>query len=131
MATCINLRDRFGDHYRITFDPAYDPAYVPRSKLDPWYMVIPCKRGLTIYPHGGDWLAVEIDGHPYIAKRVQKLLGVALHQSGDQERTYVFPVSVFPSVAKIVEPKRRPRLSDEQRERMGARARSNFGHRAG
>jgi len=31
----INLRERFGDRYRITFDPAYSARHAPREKLDP------------------------------------------------------------------------------------------------
>jgi hypothetical protein len=26
---------------RIGYDPSYDPAHVPRAKLDPWMLTIP------------------------------------------------------------------------------------------
>ena len=58
---CINLQEQFGTRYRVTFDGAYNPKHVPRNKLDPWSMQLPCERGV-VYPHGGDLLAVEVEG---------------------------------------------------------------------
>ena len=58
--TCINLRERFGQQYRLGLDEA---AAVSKC---PWTVTIPCRWG-TIYPHGGEMLAVEIDGHPKLA----------------------------------------------------------------
>ena len=66
---CINLQEQFGQQYRITFDPAYNPKHVPRDKLDAWMMLIPCRRGV-IYPHGGDLLIVEVDGRRVTANRL-------------------------------------------------------------
>jgi hypothetical protein len=86
---CVNLQERFGHLYRITWDPAYDPDYkrVPRAKRDPWYMQIPCVgKGVTIYPHGGDLLALECDNRYGVANRVAALPGVVLHQSGVARR---------------------------------------------
>ncbi len=59
MGECVNLRERFGAEYRITWDEA-------REGWDesPWLMQIPCRGGITIYPHGGNLLAVEVDYHP-------------------------------------------------------------------
>jgi hypothetical protein len=59
LITCINLLERF----RITWDPAYDAKGRHRHNLDPWMMQIPCRGGITIYPHGGSDLAVEVDYH--------------------------------------------------------------------
>jgi hypothetical protein len=58
---CINLQEQFGTRYRVTFDAAYNPKHVPRDKLDPCMMQMPCERG-TVYPHGGGLLAVEVEG---------------------------------------------------------------------
>ena len=60
---CMNLQEQFGTRYRVTFDAAYNPKHVPRDKLDPCMMQMPCERG-TVYPHGGDLLAVEVKGTP-------------------------------------------------------------------
>ena len=109
--TCIDLRERFDQRYRI----AFDDAAVGRN--DPWMMIIPGRFG-TIYPHGTENLAVEVDGHPRIAKQVEAIPGIVLHQDGDDEKTFVFPVNLFDQVAAIVEPKRVKRLTDEQRARL-------------
>ena len=69
---CINLQEQFGTRYRVTFDPAYSPKHVPRDKLDPWAMLIPCQRG-TVYPHGGDLLTVEVEGRRVTANRLRQL----------------------------------------------------------
>jgi hypothetical protein len=114
MTTCINLLALFGRDYRITFDPAYDPFHVPKDKLDPWMMQIPCERGI-IYPFGGDRLAVEIDYRGPTARAVGALPGVVLHQDGDREKTFLFPLALFDKVAALVQPRKRRRLSPERR----------------
>src|SRR5262249_32920072 len=117
--TCINLLTLFGDGYRITFDEAYNPRNVPRVKLDPWMMQIPCQgRGVTIYPHGGTTLAVEVDRRPSIAAKLAALEGLKLHQDGDTEMTLLFDVGLFEKVAEIVRPKRRKMLTDLQRQTL-------------
>lgn len=124
MSTCIDLRDRFGRDYHIGLDPAAD------RRGDPWYFTLPCRKGV-IYPFGGDLLAVEIIGHPVIARRVGNIPGVRLHQDGDSEETYVFHAELFLSVAVLVLPRKRRRLSDEDRERLvqaGASFRFTSGH---
>src|SRR5262245_28284524 len=119
--TCLNLWERFGREYRIGFDPAYDHRNVPRDKLDPWMMTIPCHKGV-IYPFGGDVLAVEVDHHPSAAHKLVAVPGVRIHQDGGSggEITFTFPADSFDAVAAIVQPKRRRRLSPEQRERLVA-----------
>jgi hypothetical protein len=112
----LNLVELFGDRYRITFDEAYNPSHVPRAKLDPWMMQIPCRgRGITIYPHGGNVLAIEVDHRRNIAKALAALPGLKLWQDGD-EMTFLFDVALFPAVAEIVKPKRRPQYTAEQRD---------------
>lgn len=114
MAACINLRDRFGDRYRIAFEPCYRHKGVPREKLDPCMMVIPCRAG-EIYPHGGDQLVVEINGHRRIRGKLSRLSCCRLHQDGDDCGSFLFDVADFDEVAAIVKPYRRPRLSPQQR----------------
>jgi hypothetical protein len=118
---CINLQERFGDRFRITWDPAYDPKGIHAK--DPWYMQIPgAKRGVTLYPHGGDTLAVEVNYHPGVCRQLDAL-GLKLHQDGGRhgERTYLFNVSRFEEVAAIVQPRKRRRLNPEQRAECTAR----------
>ena len=85
-------------------------------------MQLPCRgRGVTIYPHGGDRLAVEVDGRPGLVKQLTALPGVGLWQDGDGEKTFVFEVGLFDAVAGVVRPHRRRRLSAEQRAELAAR----------
>jgi hypothetical protein len=116
--TCPNLRDLYGDRYRIGHDPA---ATTPSERKDPWMLTIPCRGGVVIYPHGAGALAVEVDGRPILAKRLAGIPGVVLHQDGDQEKTFLFPVALFDQVAELVQPRRRRRLSPEQREASKSR----------
>jgi hypothetical protein len=104
----VNLAERFGKRYRITYDPAYHPK--GKHAPDAWYMQIPCQYG-TIYPIGGDNLAVEVDYHDVIAGKLKRL-GLRLTQDGDNEKTFVFPVVRFAEVAAIVRPKRRIVLTE-------------------
>lgn len=111
---CINLRERFGDRFRITFDPAYSARHVPRDKLDPWMMLIEFKGG-NIYPHGGDLLSIEIEGRRFLRKRLAEVDGLVLNQDGDDFQSFTFPVDRFDAVAEIVQPRRRRALTDAQR----------------
>src|SRR5712692_6269018 len=109
--TCINLRERFGEQYRIGF------AEAAEGRNDPWMMTIPCRWG-TIYPHGGEMLALDLDGHPRVAKQVAAIPGIVLHQDGNDEKTFLFPVGLFDQVAAFVEPKKLRRLSEEHKAKL-------------
>jgi hypothetical protein len=115
---CVNLREQFGDRFRIGHDPA---AQTWGERRDPWMLTIPCRRGV-IYPHG-DLLAVEIDGHRRLAKRVAAIPGVSVYLDGDDEKTFLFPMEAFDAVAAVVRPKRRPQLTGQQRAERAERMR--------
>ncbi len=117
---CPDLMALFGDRFKIQFDEACSVRNVPRDKLDSWMMQLPCSGGITIYPHGRTILAVEVDYHPGIARQLRGL-GLAVHQRGDCEWTFLFDVADFDAVARIVRPYRRPRLSAEERARRRGR----------
>jgi hypothetical protein len=127
-ATCVDLLEAFGADFRVTFDPAYDSRRVPRRCLDPWMMQLPCRgKGVTIYPFGGDRLAVEVDGRPGLVKELLAIPGVELWQDGTREKACVFDVSLFEAVAAVVRPRKRRRLPEGQRRaclRRLARARA-------
>lgn len=120
MSECPNLREIYGKRYKITFDEGYNPRNVPRNNLDPWMMQIPCQRGL-IYPYGEDLLAVEVDGHPGVAKQLLRLNCTTLIQDGEHEKTFRFPASAFREVARIVKPNRRRQMTPEQKAVAAAR----------
>jgi hypothetical protein len=117
-STCPNLCELYGDVYRITHDAAAE------SRIDPWGMVIISRLG-EIYPFGGDLLAVDIDRHPAVARKVAAVPGVRVHQDGGLvgEMTYVFHMDQFAAVAAIMKPKRlrgRRQLLPEERARVSA-----------
>jgi hypothetical protein len=108
---CVNLREMFGQRFKIGWDPAYDPKGI--HEKDPWMMTLPCQKGV-IYPQGGEMLAVEIDNRPITAKQVAAIPGIVCHQDGDHEKTFLFHVDLFDQVAEMVKPRKRRRLSDGQ-----------------
>jgi hypothetical protein len=125
MGTCVNLRDLSAGRYRVTFDPAYHPRGVPRDQQDPWMMQIPCRGGITIYPHGGTTLAVEVNGRPKRAFALRQL-GLTGHQDGDADKTFLFDAADFDRVAAVVRPHRRQRYTAAQRRAMAERLARNL-----
>ena len=127
-ATCVDLLEAFGADFRVTFDPAYDHRRVRRRCLDHWMMQLPCRgKGVVVYPFGGCWLAVEVDGRPGLVKELLAIPGVELWQDGDGEKTFLFDVARFEAVAAVVRPRKRRRLPEGQRRacaRRLARARA-------
>src|SRR5262249_28340835 len=106
MSECINLQALYGKTYRITYDRSYSPRNVLKVERDAWMMEIPCKYG-TVYCHGQDRLAVEVDNHPNMSNALNALEGVSLYQDGEKEKTFLFPLELFDKVAEIVHPRRR------------------------
>jgi hypothetical protein len=86
---------------------------------------LPCRgRGVTIYPWGSGWLAVEVDGRPGLAKKLAAIPGVKLWQDGDGEKTFRFEVANFCQVAEVVRPHRRRCLSPAGRAELAGRMRA-------
>ena len=109
----IDLWRTFGDEFKITVDPSCTNGML-RTDLDPWYFQIPCKYG-TIWPWGRRQIAIDIDYHDQIANKVRAIPGVWAAHDGDREKTLVFDVSLFRQIANIVLPRKRRRLSADQR----------------
>ena len=115
---CINVRKRFGKRYRIAFDPCYSSFNVPKDKLDPWYMVIPCKYG-GLFAWSDTRLVADVTGHPRIASKLLKFDCVEVEHRGDPENLTVhFDVKDFDQVAAVMKPKKRKRLSEERRRKL-------------
>jgi hypothetical protein len=111
---CINLLECYGDVYRVAYDAAYDPKGKHRANRDRWYMVLPCRFG-AVYPVGGDVLAAEVLHHPGAAKKLRAMKGVGVFNEGDDGVTVRFPAALFDRVAAVLRPRKRRRLSEEQR----------------
>jgi hypothetical protein len=99
-----NLKDLFGAGYQIRLDAASE------HRDDPAMFEIPCRYG-RIYPYGAVLLAAEVDRYNKVAARVGRIAGTKLVQDGDDEHTYAFAVDLFPLVASLVLPYRRPRIN--------------------
>jgi hypothetical protein len=128
--TCINLRARWGDVYRLSFDEASE------HRDDPWMMEIRGRFG-TIHPHGGEALAVEVDGHRRLAARLGREMGLQIHQGDDGkpvsdprkdwggDMTFLFPACRFQEVAEVIRPYRKRQVSEEERQRLAALSREH------
>jgi hypothetical protein len=73
-----------------------------------------------VYPFGGELLAVQIDGHPKLARALAAIPGVKLIQNGVRDKTFTFPIRLFGRVAALVKPHRRRRVSERERRRLAA-----------
>jgi hypothetical protein len=113
---CVNLRERFGRRYRVEHEESYYAQYGPRARTDdPWLQIIPCRAG-HIYPWGHSTLAASTDGLGPTARKLAALAFTTVHQDGSDGVTVLFPVERFPDVAALMHPKRRRRMTEEQRE---------------
>ncbi len=117
---CINLRQRYGDRYKITHDESYRterPEF--RAAEEPWLQVIECRNG-HVFPWGPDddgvqWLAASTSRAGSVAKRLAALPFTTVVQDGTDGVTVRFPPAHFTDVAEIMHPRRRRRLSAEAR----------------
>lgn len=126
-ATCVNLKDLFGDRYRVAYEESYYAERGENGRLpQPELLLIPGRVG-HVFPWDHERLAVSVDGHPKIAGMVKRLSFVEVVQDGDfGELTATFLVDHFPKVADIVHLRRRRQISDEQRARIVAIGSANL-----
>ncbi len=118
---CVNLRARFGKQYKVEFEESYFAERGENARVeDLSLMMIPCQRGHHIFPWDESTLAVSLDRAPKTARKLLEL-GCKMAQDGDDGATLIFPVERFDEVARIVKPRRRRRLSAEQREKNAER----------
>jgi hypothetical protein len=115
---CINLQQIFGQTYRIGRDPAYFAEYGPHAyRSDPWYWRVLCKFG-HVYPHSSTHLGASTDRRGAIANRLRRIPGVRVVQDGSDGVTVVFPIELFDAVAVHMKPRKRRRLTPEQRKKF-------------
>lgn len=120
MADCIDLKERFGHKYKIGKDPAYAAEYGPNAWThDPWLLTLECRNG-HIYPHGGDYLAAATRGRGTVATALAKLPCVEVVQDGADGINAKFHVKDFAAVADLMKPRRKRKLTDEQRAKLVA-----------
>lgn len=86
-----------------------------------------CRKSVQIYRYNDNTLTVQFNTRQYTKNRIKELseLGIQLtpFQIGDNERTYTFSESDFPTIAEVVKAKKRIKreLTDEQREILSLR----------
>lgn len=107
---CINLKERFGEKYRISWDEHHVHGGTP----DPWTMMVPCKHG-HIYPNGDDELGFASDKRGGIARKLASQPFAHIAQDGDDGMNITFDVKHWEQVVKIVKPRLRRRLSEEHK----------------
>lgn len=118
-----DLRALYGTKYRTTYEESY---FADRSELarthEPYLMVVLCRHG-HIFLNGPDVLGASTDRRGAIARRLCNLPGIKVVQDGDDGINAVFSPDLFDSVAKIMKPRRRRRLNDEQKKAASERLR--------
>jgi hypothetical protein len=120
MTTCIDLKERFGRRFRLLYEESYTTEN--RRGHDPWLLTIVCRHG-HIYPHGRDQLAASTNSRGPIAKRLAALPCVRVVQDGDDGINVVFHIDDFTTVAAIMKPKRRRKLTAEHKAKLTAAGR--------
>lgn len=112
-----NLQATFGAMFKVVDDGTDDSDRAERV----WAQEIPGRYG-TIYPSGWDGsLAVRVESKR-VAHAVAKL-GLRVIQRGEYETVFVFPVSLFSVIARMVQSRRRRQLSPEEKLKRVARLR--------
>src|SRR6476660_4953227 len=115
MLTCIDLDAIFDGRFRVTYEESYYEERGEGGRLkDPWLRMIPCRHGI-IYPNGGDYLGASTTLRGPIAGRLAALPCVRVSQDGDDGVNAIFHVDDFETVAAVMKPKRRRRLTTDQR----------------
>ena len=112
---CVNLKREFGETYRVRYEESYYAEYGPTArKEDPWLMVIPCRNG-CICPAGGRDLVACTNHLGPVANLLKALPFARMVQDGDDGSNVVFDVDHFEEVARIMKPRKRRRLSPEEK----------------
>ena len=130
MATCLNLKELFGDRFKLDVDEGFY-AERPEFRRDEevWLTHILCQHG-HIGVWGDDLLVACTNSAGSVAKRLAALSFTTVVQDGSDGLNATFPVEHFDKVAAIIKPRKRRRLSEEQRARLveaGAKYRFSAG----
>ena len=115
MTTCINLKERFGDVYKVEHEESYHADRGENARTeDPWLQVLLCQHG-HIYPHGRDVLAASTNTRGGITRKLAALDCTTVVQDGSDGINATFHVRDFEQVAELMKPRRRRHLTVEQR----------------
>lgn len=87
-----------------------------------WLYQVPCKYG-HLWVYGKETLGAYTDRRRMIP-RLMAIEGVKMRQHGDNEANVSFPVdppSILDKVAELLQPRRKRKLTEEQRQAAAAR----------
>ncbi len=118
----IDLKNRFGQKYRIFMDEAWYAETVEscsdKIKHRPWYYEIRGKYG-TIYLYGTDKLAVRITANR-IKSRVKTDYRniLSLYLEAEDESIFLFSPEYLEIVAGLIKPRRKKQVTEKERLRL-------------
>ena len=117
MITCPNLKELFGDRYKVSYEPSYFAEHGQRGRAEaPWLQVIECVGGKGhFFPWSETELAVSVD-KPGAVRKVRKLACCKCVQDGDPDdgSTFAFLLADFPKLIAIMRPKIRRKPTEAQ-----------------
>lgn len=120
MTTCISLKERFADRFRVTYEESYYADHGDGARAeDPWLMQIECHFG-TITPYGDNELIASTFRRGPTATKLAALPCVTPWQDGDDGVSVRFDAKDFKAVAAVMKPRRRRRLTPEHRAKLVA-----------
>ncbi len=112
----VDLKDLFGDRYRVALDES--ARHESGAKKDLWYFMLLCRYG-SIYPFSARLLAFHCTArgirtrlhrdHPEIEVR---------NLSDDGEAIFLFRPDQIELVAEYAKPRRKRRISEKERDRL-------------
>jgi hypothetical protein len=134
----VNLKDEFGNRYRIEKDSAFDHEASPAARQ--WLYTIPCANGgreahLFSWGYRGGGRELAFYGSQKsgsLKDDLEAIAGIVVEQDAGDVFVASFPLSQFLAVAALVRPKERRRLSAERKhDLLAAGSRHRFQPRGG
>lgn len=120
-----NLNELYGDRFRVVSEQSLIAERGENARnAEPWLMIIPCTNG-HIYPHGDEMLGASTNRRGSISKALAMVPCVRVVQDGDDGLNAIFSVEDFDTVAAVMKPRRRRRLSPEHRAKLIAAGAQN------
>lgn len=116
---CVDLEEQFGSVYQVE----YEDGVFHRAR-DAWRLILTCRHG-HFYPHGGEILGASTNTRGAIANQLAALPCVRVVQDGSDGINAIFHVDDFESVAALLKPRRRRRLTPDQKAERTERLRKH------
>jgi hypothetical protein len=113
MPSCIDLIDRYGDRYKIVSEDGSRTS-------DPWLQILLCRRG-HICPYGGQLLMACTDRrYRHVTSQLLAVPSARICQDADDGINLTFHVDDFDTVAEIMRPRKRRKISPEHLAKLTA-----------